>query len=146
MTKISSEKINYIKLTETFLAIIAIRQVGILEIRFKKEQYEVGLEEQKAIEEAVLSLTNYGRESFHILVVPGRYGSINKEAREREMFKSPAYENQKSMAIVVHSLSQRILAKAFFLLKSQKPNYPYGYFESEKEAVKWLKQLQAEKR
>ena len=125
---------------ETDLAIVKIRQDEILEIRFKTDDYEVDVKDQLDIELAVLNLTDFGKKSFHILVVPGPNATITKEAREMEMFTSEAYRTQKSMAVVVIGLAQRIIGTLYFSLKKTKPNFPYKFFNSEAGATLWLKQ------
>jgi hypothetical protein len=126
---------------ETSLADISIRTDGILELRFKTGDYEVEVDDMLEIEQVMLKLTNYGELSFHILVIPGLRNSITKEAREMEMFESKAYKNQKSIAIVVHSLAQRLLGTLFFSLKKHKPKFPYKLFGIEENAMTWIQKF-----
>lgn len=129
---------EYINSAETSLTIISIRKDGIIEIRFKLNEYEVDVNDQLEIHDAILKLTNNGHIPYHILSVPGLYGSITKEAREMEIFETNAFRNQNSLAIVVHGLHQRILGKLYLALKKNKPKYPCKLFSSEELATKWI--------
>ncbi|OFY87742.1 MAG: hypothetical protein A3F72_02555 [Bacteroidetes bacterium RIFCSPLOWO2_12_FULL_35_15] len=129
---------EHINSVETSLTIIGVRKDGIIEIRFKLNEYEVDVNDQLEIHDAFLKLTNNGHVPYHILVVPGLYGSITKEAREMEIFETNAFRNQNSLAIVVHGLHQRILGKLYLALKKNKPKYPCKLFNSEELATKWI--------
>lgn len=127
---------------ETTLSIVSKREDGIIEIRFKKDEYEVDVAEQLDIHDAYAKLTNNGSDPYAILVIPGTYGGITKEAREMEMFDFDVYRNQTALAIVIKSLHQRILATMYFNLKRKKPKYPFRLFNSETQATQWItKQL-----
>ena len=144
----ANEKLNpvetkeFINSLESSLAVISVRTDEIIEIRFKKDEYEVDVSDQLEIEKIFLKLTNDGKISYHVLVIPGLYGGITKEAREMEMFESKAFKNQRSIAIVVRSLSARLLGTLYFSLKKHKPNYPHKLFDSENKALQWIQQKQ----
>ncbi|MBI2269139.1 MAG: hypothetical protein HYU69_02145 [Bacteroidetes bacterium] len=125
---------------ETTLAIVSKREDGIIEIRFKKDEYEVDVADQLDIHDACARLTNNGSDPYALLVIPGIYGGITKEAREMEMFDFDVYRNQMALAIVIKALHQRILATLYFNLKRNKPRYPYRLFNSETQAVQWISQ------
>lgn len=144
MFKLENSKIKIINRITTRLADLYVREDDILTIRFKIEEYEIDLNDQLDIQEAILNLTNQGRLSYHLLVIPGRYNSITKEAREKDSFQSNVYKNQRSMAVVTHNLAQRILANAFFTFKKSKPPFPFRLFDTEIEAIKWIKRLDQE--
>ncbi len=127
-----------VRFVETGLTIVGIRKDSIMEIRFKTDNYEVDIKDQMEIQNAVFKLTNGGKERYHILVIPGLYGGITKEAREKETFKSTVFKDQLSICIVVQSLPQRILGKFYFNFKKDKPNYPFLFFGSEVLALKWI--------
>lgn len=129
---------EYLNSIETSLTIISVRKDEIIEIRFKLNNYEVDVNDQLEIHDAFVKLTDNGRIPYHILVVPGQYGSITKEAREMEMFETIAFQNQNSLAIVVHGLPQRILGTLYLTLKKNKPKYPCKLFDSEELAMKWI--------
>ncbi|MBL7892249.1 MAG: hypothetical protein JNL63_06440 [Bacteroidia bacterium] len=124
---------------ETNLSIVSKREDGIIEIRFKKNEYEVDVSEQLDIHDAYAKLTNNGSDPYALLVIPGTYGGVTKEAREMEMFDFDVYRNQMALAIVIKSLHQRILATMYFSLKRKKPKYPYRLFNSETNAIKWIR-------
>ena len=130
--------VGYTNTIETSLTLVSLRKDGIIEIRFRIDNYEVNVADQQEIHDAVLKLTDNGRSNYHVLVVPGLYGSITKEAREMEMFETKAYQNQKSLAIVVHGLPQRLFGKLYLSLKKNKPKYPCNLFDSEALAVNWI--------
>lgn len=125
---------------ETTLAVVSKREDGIIEIRFKKDEYEVDVADQLDIHDACARLTNNGSSPYALLVIPGTYGGITKEAREMEMFDFDVYRNQMALAIVIKALHQRILATLYFNLKRNKPRYPYRLFNSETQAVQWISQ------
>jgi len=137
-TKININKDSYTNYRETDLAIVGITKQGILEIRFKFDEYEVDVSDQEELQEVVAQLTENGKNRFHILVVPGKYGSITKEARNKEMFHSDMFSNYKSISIVVVSIPQRIFAKFYYNFKKHKPNFPFQLFASEELALKWV--------
>ena len=140
MTTSIPEAVELIDFVETSLTVVSIRKDGIIEIRFKTEEYEVDVPDQLEIAAAFLKLNKDGEKSYHVLVLSGLYGGITKEAREMEMFESPAFKNLKSLSIVVHGLAPRLLGKLYFSLKKQKPTYPYRLFDSESAALKWIEQ------
>src|SRR5574337_1239163 len=92
---------NDIHSIETSLTVICKRKDGIIEIRFKKDEYDVNVADQLEIHDAYARLTNDGSAPYPLLIIPGLYGGITKEAREMEMFNLPVYRNQKAMALVV---------------------------------------------
>lgn len=129
-----------VRFVETGLTVVGIRKDGVLEIRFKKDTYEVDVKDQMEIQNAVFQLTNSGKERYHIMVIPGLFGGITKEARDKETFQSTVFKDQLSVSIVVRSLSQRILGKFYYSFKKDKPTYPFMLFSDEAEALKWIKE------
>lgn len=123
---------------ETSLTFVGITKRGILEIRFKLNEYEVGVRDQEEIKDAVEKLTNNSKDRYHILVIPGMYGGITPEARNQEMFQNETYNNHKSISIIVGGLQQRILGKFYYHFKKYKPNFPFQLFASEELAIKWI--------
>lgn len=136
-----NDKVEIISSVDTVLTVVSKRADGIIEIRFKTDEYEVTVADQLEIEQAILSLTEGGQLAFHILVVPGFYGSITKEAREMEMFSSEAYKNQKSISVVIQSFPNRLLGKLYFSLKRIKPTFPHKLFDTEDNAINWTNEL-----
>ncbi len=130
---------SYLEHIETSLTYVGISEKSLLEIRFKKDEYEVDVEDQKQIQNAVEKLTNNGKDRYHILVIPGMFGGITPEARDKEMFKTGVFSDQRSISIIVNSLPQRILGNFYFHFKKQKPKYPFQLFSSEEMALKWIR-------
>lgn len=137
---------SIINTVETSLTNVSLREGGIIEIRFKLNEYEVDVADQNEIEQAILKLTNNGSLSFHIMVIPGLYGGVTKEAREMEMFESKAYKDQKSISIILFSLFQRLLATMYFSFKKKKLKYPHKFFVSEELALEWIAQQENRKK
>jgi hypothetical protein len=106
---------------------------GIIEFRFIKDEYEVGLNDIKEFQDAIAKITSA---KIPILVVAGHYGSVNKEARETEMFNQ---NNHSAIGIVIHGLSQRLFAKFYFTFKNRYEKIPHKLFSNEKEAKDWLR-------
>ncbi len=129
---------NKIKTSETKLAKLCVREDHVLEIRFKFNEYEVDVQDQIDIMKSVEEITDSGKTSHFILVIPGLYSGITPEARAMEMFSKKAFRNQKGIAIVVHALHHRLLAKFYLAIKKNKPSYPYLLFSKEEEAEDWL--------
>ncbi len=129
---------EYLDSEETSLTKVSVRNDGVLEIRFKQDEYQVEAQDQIDIHDAVARLTNNGKVAYHVLVIPGLYGGVSKEAREMEMFERVGFQNQNSLAIVVHSFPQRLFGKLYISLKKNKPKYPTNLFDSEEMAMKWI--------
>ena len=129
---------NLVRFVETGLTIVGLRKDGVVEIRFKKDTYEVDVKDQMEIQNAVFKLTNSGNERYHFMVIPGLYGGITKEARDKETFQSTVFKDQLSVSIIVKSLAQRILGKFYYNFKKDKPNYPFMFFGCEEQALKWI--------
>ncbi len=127
---------NYLNSAETSLVVIGIRKDGIIEMRFNQNHYIVNKKDQLEIHDAFMRLTDNGRAPYHILVIPGLYGTVTKEAMRIEIFEKEAYQNQLSMSIVTHGITQMILGRLFFILKKTKPKFPTNLFSSEEAAVK----------
>ncbi len=128
---------QYLKSFETNLALVGIRKDGIIEIKHKIDDYDVEVADQIEIADALAKLTNNGSELFSVIVIPGLYGSITKEARDYEIFEKDSFKNLISLGIVVHALHQRILANFFLKFKMVKPSYPTKIFDSPDAALEW---------
>jgi len=67
---------------DTTLAKVLRKHGNRIELRFKQEEYEVDVEHQVEFQDAMFEITKGENQSvFTLLVVPGKYGSISKEAR-----------------------------------------------------------------
>ncbi|MBL4706740.1 MAG: hypothetical protein JKY54_19575, partial [Flavobacteriales bacterium] len=71
---------------DTSLANLTIKDDWLIIMRFTLEDYEVNLKNQTEIKEALLTLIGERSSPYAMLVLPGKYGGITKEAREYEMF------------------------------------------------------------
>ncbi len=73
-----------------------------------------------------------------ILKIPGKYSSIDNEARK--FISSPeGMKHSSTEAFVTTFLPHRIIGN--FYMKINKPVKPTAFFETEKQAVDWLKQF-----
>lgn len=77
-----------------------------------------------------------------VLVEPGRYTSISKEAREVGMRKE-ANEMSIAIAVVIHSLAQRLIIN-FQSKFVSKTKTQMRAFDSKEEGLKWLKSFKKE--
>lgn len=77
-----------------------------------------------------------GKNRYKILVEPGRYTSISKEARE---FSSVQERNNMTVAtaVLVRSLAHRIIIN-FLINFTQKQNMKMRMFDSKEKAIEWL--------
>jgi hypothetical protein len=137
-----NESINSI---DTSLTKITVRKDGVIEIRFKIDTYEVDIKDQLEIQDAFIKLTDNGCTPYYILVIPGKYGGITKEAREMEMFESNSFKNQLSQSIVVNNTSQRLLGSMYIALQKKKPTFPCKLFKTEELAMKWILNIKKQK-
>jgi len=119
--------------TNTGLASIALQRNGIIEIRFIPE-YEIQVEDIVEIQNGILSLSS---SPAKILVVPGKSGSISKEARDKDMFENHPAPEMLSVAIVSTLLHHRILGSMYFKYVNKK-YYRHRFFKNETEARTWL--------
>ena len=77
-----------------------------------------------------------GKKKYKILVEPGRYTSISKEARE---FSTVPERNAMTAAsaVLVRSLAHRIVIN-FLINFIQKQNMKMRMFDSREKAIEWL--------
>lgn len=118
---------------KTRITQVRLYQEGILLIEFIDE-YEVDVEDIHEIRNALLSIS---RETpSKILVIPGRYGSITKDARELDMFRISDDQLFLGVAIVTKQLHQKLLGTLYFKFKPKA--YPHKLFKSKEKALAWL--------
>ncbi len=123
---------------DTSICTIGLREDGIYEYRFIDE-YVVDREQMDEMSQALVKLVGEEK-GIRLVSVPGRYGSIAPEAKTYDPLD--AYENLIShIALVLPSLHQKILARAYFKL-IKKPPYNYKFFKDEDSAVGWLRELE----
>lgn len=128
-----------LRVVETGLTTVSVRTDNVIEIRFKKDQYEVDVKDQVEIQNAIFKLTNGGKDRHHIMVIPGLYGGVTKEARDKETFKSTVFKDQLSISIITPNLPQRLLGKFYYSFKKDKPSYPFMFFANEEQCLEWIK-------
>ncbi len=77
-----------------------------------------------------------GKNKLKLLVEPGKFSGITKEARE---FSTKPESNAMTMAsaVVIKSLAQRILIN-FIINMVQKQNMKMKMFDSKEKAIEWL--------
>jgi len=63
---------------------------------------------------------------------------VEREARN-EFSKGPPGAMTKAVAVVIRSVSQRILTRFFLLIN--KPDFPMKVFRDEKKALKWVRRF-----
>lgn len=110
---------------------------GIIYIKLDDNE-EVKLEDSKAQYEFLKSKFD-GVNRLKILVEPGRYTEISKEARE---FSAQPESNLMTMAsaVVVKSLAHRIMIN-FIINFTRQGNMKMKMFESKEKAIEWLLSL-----
>jgi hypothetical protein len=101
-----------------------------------KENSLVGVEEIKAFQVAKRRLL--GDAVHYVLFITPKMGTMTREAREFSA-SSDVNENAKAKAVVVSSLVMRIIAN--FFLGTNKPPVLHKIFNSEKDALAWLKKI-----
>lgn len=98
-----------------------------------KSQYRIEIKDVDEIRLANMKLME-GR-PYGVLVVSGLYSSISKETREYSSQKD--YNPQvKALAIVVQTLSQKLIAR--FFITVNKPATKTQYFTDRDKAIEWL--------
>ncbi|MFQ5335754.1 MAG: STAS/SEC14 domain-containing protein [Flavobacteriales bacterium] len=73
-----------------------------------------------------------------MLIITGRGGSMTPEAREY-LAKEEHNRYRKAVAVVVNNLAHRLIAN--FYGKHYPTDYPYRVFQTEEQALQWLRQL-----
>jgi hypothetical protein len=76
--------------------------------------------------------------TYPILKIPGKYSSIDNEAR-KFISSLEAMQYSTAEAFVTTFLPHKIFGN--FYMKINKPVKPTAFFETEKQAVEWLKQF-----
>lgn len=76
--------------------------------------------------------------TYPILKIPGKYSSIDNEAR-KFISSLEGMQYSTAEAFVTTFLPHKIIGN--FYMKINKPVKPTAFFETEKQAVEWLKQF-----
>ncbi len=106
---------------------------GIIELRFIRE-YELQIEDIEAIQQAIVELDPSPKK---ILVIPGQYGGISKDARKVDFFEKTGSKDQLSVAIVSTQLHHRLVGTMYFKFFDPKQYNP-KFFKNESQAREWL--------
>lgn len=131
---------------EPFIVIESIRQrIAIIEfwsngIVFIKIDDNVEMLLEDSLEQYKALKNHYdGITQFRLLVEPGRYTSISKEARE---FSANPDNNKMTTAsaVIIKSLAHRMVIN-FMINLTQKHTMKMRMFESKEKAIKWLLSL-----
>jgi hypothetical protein len=107
---------------------------GIIFIKID-DNTEIGLEDSKKQYAFLLSKYN-GKDKHIILVEPGRYTTISKEAREFSE-KPETNEMTSKTAVIVKSLAHRIVIN-FIISIIRQQTMKMRMFDNKKKAIEWL--------
>lgn len=108
---------------------------GILWSREKETYVDPNREQIKEEIDRLLTLTG---EKLCMIVEPNSR-SKTPEAADRDYVNQQLARVVKAMAVIHHSLFQKLLADIFFHLVP--PSYPTKMFTNKEEALKWLRQV-----
>jgi hypothetical protein len=127
--------VRIITSVELAATIVSLRSDGIIHLGIK-DDVEVNVEDIREMNKAVEKIG--GGRKFANLVTVGKYTTVSKEARD---FAATDEANQYTLAdaYVLHSFHQKIIAN--FFIKFNKPKLPVKFFDSEEEALEWLRQF-----
>ena len=116
------------------ISIIELWDNGIVFIKID-DNSEVSLQDSKD-QQAFLKAKYDGRNKHLVLVEPGRYTSISKEARE---FSTLPESNNMTMAtaVIVKSISHRIIIN-FIINFIRQQNMKMRMFDDKNKAIEWL--------
>jgi hypothetical protein len=116
-------------------SVISQLQGNIIRVKVK-EYSSLDVEDIREILKAKRELINDQKHT--VLFITPRYGSITKEAREFSATYE-ANENAVAKAIVLNGLAMRIIAN--FFINYDKPPIEHKAFETERDAIEWLKKI-----
>lgn len=108
---------------------------GIIKIVYKDE-HEFNIKDAMESLDELKKITN--GKSYPILKIPGKYSSIDNEAR-KFISSAEGMKFSSAEAFVTTFLPHRIIGN--FYLKINKPVKPTAFFDTEEQAVKWLQQF-----
>ena len=121
------------KQKEIACGIVRLDPDGIMKM-YIREGYTVELDDLKEIVKTTAEIG--GGKKYPNLIKGGIYTSISSEARA---YSATPESNLYTVAdaFVIRSIAQKIIAN--FYLKFDKPVSPTRFFDTEKEAMKWLR-------
>ncbi len=108
---------------------------GIIKIIYK-DDYEFNINDAKESIKELHKITS--NKAFPILKIPGKYSSIDIEAR-KFISSEEGMKFSLAEAFVTTFLPHRIIGN--FYMKINKPVKPTAFFNTEEQAVAWLKQF-----
>ena len=119
---------------DTKSAVISVIDNKIFKVNHRND-YEI---EFKDIQEIFALYKDYRKREIvnKILIIGGGRTSMTSDARQ--LAQTLVYDTI-AEGIVVKSLSERIIANFYFMIKSK--SYPIKIFSTEEAAVKWLNSL-----
>jgi hypothetical protein len=116
---------------------VALRADGILHIDIKGDEL-FNLEDCKTLIAAAGEISK--GEKFLNLITLGKFTIADHDARALSTSKEGCIYKLAD-AFVINSLPQKVVAN--FYMNFHKPYVPTHFFNSQKEAVKWLKKIQS---
>lgn len=112
---------------------------GLCRIEFHKgAKHQMGVPEVHEMAEAVYSVCK-GKKYKHLIDSRGVFGPVLPGAREEVRHNTKLNECRSAAAMLVDNMANRLIIS--FFIQFNKPPYPYRVYESEAEAIKWLKSL-----
>lgn len=126
---------------DTRLVTITRINESLIEFRFKLDDYKVDVDHQLEFQVALGRIVDDSETPYGLMVIPGKYGGITKEAREMEVFEMKHYKACKGLAIVTSAMHTRLLGTIFMTKKRTKAKFPHRFFKTEEAAIKWLNEL-----
>lgn len=114
-------------------ATVSLKKDGIVRVEIMPE-IQVSVDQVKQIAFTIKTIGN--DKIFPVLILPGKYTIPDEHAR-KFLASNNSKNNALAEAYVVEALSQKLVAN--FYMKFHKPQRPTKIFESEKEALEWLK-------
>jgi hypothetical protein len=108
---------------------------GIIKIVYQ-DDHEFNILDAKELLKDIEQITKGN--TYPILKIPGKYSSIDNEAR-KFISSLEGMQYSTAEAFVTTFLPHKIIGN--FYMKINKPVKPTAFFETEKQAVEWLKQF-----
>jgi hypothetical protein len=108
---------------------------GIIKIVYQ-DDHEFNILNAKELLKDIEQITKGN--TYPILKIPGKYSSIDNEAR-KFISSLEGMQYSTAEAFVTTFLPHKIIGN--FYMKINKPVKPTAFFETEKQAVEWLKQF-----
>jgi hypothetical protein len=132
---------TFSSLTELFLASVELKHTTVTLLEpyllenFIHDNASLDAADVMEIKEANLSLTH--GEKYVVLVNPGKYASVSKEARELSASHDFA-QNTLAKALLVNSLPHRLISQ--FYIKVNRPRINTRIFADRDKALEWLRE------